>query len=185
MTTRIKSNNHLTFIPVERSNWYLLEKFFESRGGPHYCWCMVWRRMKEGTERSKKADKKESLKHYVSTETPIGLLCLSDSEPIGWCSIAPRESYKQLHGDPTLQDVWSLVCFFIKREFRKKNLTRKFIREAEKYARNNGAKHIEAYPVDADSPSYRFMGVRPLFENLGYNFKQKAGKRRNVMVKTL
>jgi len=52
----------LTYKPVDKSNWKDLEKLFESKGGPHPCWCMVWRNMKEGTDRANKADKKKSLK---------------------------------------------------------------------------------------------------------------------------
>jgi hypothetical protein len=42
----------LRFTPVDKSNWADLEKLFESKGGPHNCWCMVWRNMKPGTDRS-------------------------------------------------------------------------------------------------------------------------------------
>lgn len=37
----------LLYIPVDKSNWNDLETFFESKGGPHNCWCMVWRNMNE------------------------------------------------------------------------------------------------------------------------------------------
>ncbi|TGK23123.1 GNAT family N-acetyltransferase [Leptospira stimsonii] len=53
-------------------------------------------------------------------------------------------------------DVWSLVCFFIKKEYRQKGITEKFVKVATKYVKENGAKYLEVYPVDPDSPSYRF-----------------------------
>lgn len=65
----------LLYIPIDKSNWNDLETIFESKGGPHNCWCMVWRNMNEGTDRTKKADKKASLENYVATEKPVGL-CL-------------------------------------------------------------------------------------------------------------
>jgi hypothetical protein len=40
---------------------------------------------------------------------------------------------------------------------------------------------VEAYPVDPESPSYRFMGFKPIFDKLGFEFKHKAGQRRYVM----
>ncbi len=64
-------------------------------------------------------------------------------------------------------------------------MTEELISEAIKYAKANGAKYVEAYPVDPDSPSYRFMGFKPTFEKIGFDFKHKAGRRRNVMTKTL
>jgi hypothetical protein len=33
----------LTFRVVDCETWCDLETLFESRGGPVYCWCMVWR----------------------------------------------------------------------------------------------------------------------------------------------
>ena len=50
------------------------------------------------------------------------------------------------------------------------------------YAKNNGARFVEAYPVDRESPSYRFMGKTQSFREAGFNFVKKAGSRRNVMV---
>ena len=40
---------------------------------------------------------------------------------------------------------------------------------------------IEAYPVDADSPSYRFMGFVPVFAEAGIAEVGREGKRRHVM----
>ncbi len=86
---------YLIYKPVDKSNWKDLEGLFECKGGPHNCWCMVWRHMEEGTDRAKKADKKASLEYYVDNEKPVGLLCYHNSEAIAWCSIAPRESYRK------------------------------------------------------------------------------------------
>ncbi len=177
--------NNLTFKAVDKSNWDDLEKLFESRGGPHSCWCMVWRNMDKGKDRSKKSDKKSSLKTYVDNKLPIGLLCYDNYDPIAWCSIAPRDTYRKLGGIKKLKNVWSLVCFFVKREYRKKGLIKKLIEQAELYAKKNGAEYIEAYPVEKESPSYRFMGFKKTFKDLGFEFKQKAGNRRNVMIKGL
>lgn len=177
--------NKLKFTAVDKSNWKDLEKLFESRGGPHSCWCMVWRNMDEGKDRTKKNDKKESLKSYIGKGVPVGLLCYDNFEPIAWCSIAPRNSYRELGGIKELNNVWSLVCFFVKREYRNNGLIKELIKQAEKYAKSNGAEYIEAYPVEKESPSYRFMGFKSSFEDVDYEFKQKAGKRRNVMVKKI
>ncbi|WP_199728828.1 hypothetical protein [Corallococcus sp. CA053C] len=40
---------------------------------------------------------------------------------------------------------------------------------------------MEAYPVDADSPSYRFMGFVPVFTSAGFEVVGRAGSRRHVM----
>jgi GNAT superfamily N-acetyltransferase len=171
----------ITYKPVDAKTWKDLVTLFESKGGPHYCWCMVWRTMKDRASRSNEAEKKASLKNFITKKIPIGLLGYSGKEAIAWCSIGPRESFRELSGDNSLKDVWSLVCFYIKKEFRHQNIISDMIRAALKYAKRNGAKYVEGYPVDPDSPSYRFMGFKATFEKAGFNFSHNAGRRRNVM----
>jgi hypothetical protein len=48
-----------------------------------------------------------------------------------------------------------------------------------------GAKAVEGYPVDPDSPSYRFMGFVPLFRERGFVPAGRAGSRRHVMRRDL
>ena len=52
---------------------------------------------------------------------------------------------------------------------------------AIKHARTHGAKVVEAYPVDEDSPSYRFMGLVNMFEEAGFREVGREGSRRHVM----
>ena len=40
---------------------------------------------------------------------------------------------------------------------------------------------IEGYPVAPDSPSYRFMGTRPVFLAAGFEETGSVGKRRHAM----
>jgi hypothetical protein len=49
------------------------------------------------------------------------------------------------------------------------------------HARRRGATVVEAYPVDPDSPSYRFMGFVSTFEAAGFREVGRAGARRHVM----
>jgi hypothetical protein len=55
------------------------------------------------------------------------------------------------------------------------------LRSAIEHAARNGATIIEAYPVDADSPSYRFMGFIETFNKAGFQEVGRAGQRRHVM----
>jgi hypothetical protein len=52
---------------------------------------------------------------------------------------------------------------------------------AVEHARERGAAVVEAYPVDPDSPSYRFMGFVETFDDAGFREVGRAGKRRHVM----
>lgn len=169
-------------IPVDRNNWEDFEKLFESKGAPSYCWCMAWRMNKEELKNNNSKSRKDYIKKRVDAKIPIGLLGYEENTPMAWCSIAPRDTYERLGGDETKDNVWSLVCFFIKREFRDKGYLHELLEEAIKYARKNGAKYLEAYPVKPDSPSYRFMGFIHNFEKTGFKFIKNAGTRRHVMI---
>lgn len=107
--------DNLTFSPVDQSNWQDLVKLFESKGGPHNCWCMVWRKIDKSRNKASKWDKKEALRGYIDKQKPIGIIAYHSQEPIGWCSVAPRETYRNMSGDLSIDKVWSVVCFFIKR----------------------------------------------------------------------
>jgi GNAT superfamily N-acetyltransferase len=171
--------------PVDKSTWKDFEHLFESKGAPSYCWCMAWRAQGVESKKTDRPSRKKMMKKRISDNVPVGLLAYHHDMPIAWCSIAPRETYRKLDGDDTISDVWSIVCFYIKKEFRKQGLTESLIKEARKFAKKNGAKYLEAYPVDPSSPSYRFMGFKNTFKNLGFNFIKKAGQRRNVMTKKI
>ncbi|MEM7348633.1 MAG: GNAT family N-acetyltransferase [Chloroflexota bacterium] len=171
--------------PVTQERWEDFERFFESKGAPHYCWCMAWRSMDKSIAKPTKFDKKAAMKQRVEADVPIGLLAYFEGEPIAWCSIAPRETYRTLGGDQTKEKVWSLACFFVKHAFRNQGITHRLLQEAIKYAKANGARYLEAYPVDPDSPSYRFMGVKPMFEESRFEFIKKAGTRRYVMIRDI
>ncbi|MEZ4897363.1 MAG: GNAT family N-acetyltransferase [Saprospiraceae bacterium] len=172
---------NIDFKPVDQTTWPDLEALFESRGGPAYCYCMVWRNMAPEKYRNLKSDRKSSLKHHVETGKPVGLLAYDHGVPIGWCSVAPRDTFRKLGGEDHLEKVWSLTCFFVKRPYRRQGLMKSMIQAARQYAHASGAKYLEAYPVAPDSPSYRFMGFVPLFERLSFKYVKPAGSRRQVM----
>ena len=91
---------------------------------------------------------------------------------MAWCSVAPKSTYRRLddlHPDEDASRIWSIACIFVKREWRGQGLTARFLAAAAALARKQNALALEAYPVDADSPSYRFMGFVPLFAERSLN----------------
>lgn len=182
------SEDRFEFKGVDKSRWDDLTALFEARGGPHNCWRMVWRDKpptpKGVTGSELKSTLKGALRSRVTDGVPIGILGYCQRVPVAWCSIAPRSSYRWLGGveDHDGDDiVWSLACFFIKREFRGQRIADRLLQAALDYARDHGARIVEAYPVDPTSPSYRFMGFVSLFERAGFRKVGSAGSRRHVM----
>ncbi len=172
----------MAFHEVDCDRWGDLERLFESRGGPKYCWCMVWRSMPKGAGQ---VTKKAALERRVREGVPVGILGYADGEPVAWCSVAPRGAYRAGLWGKSDEDadgvVWSLACFFVVRRLRRRGVARRLLGAAVAHARSRGASVLEAYPVDPDSPSYRFMGFVPFFETAGFRKVGVAGSRRHVM----
>src|ERR1700741_3429607 len=175
--------DRMVFHEVDEERWADLEQLFEARGGPKHCWCMVWRAQGEETKHRDGRSLKAALKHRVDDGVPIGILGYLDGAPVAWCSVAPRSTYRSLGGpeDEDGEKVWSLVCLFIPRSLRGHGATRRLIEAAAATAKRHGATVLEAYPVDPESPSYRFMGFVPSFAKAGFDEGGRAGTRRHVM----
>ncbi len=173
------------FLEVGQERWDDLAFLFETRGGPKNCWCMVWRATPAEAKRPTGKSRRTALRSRVASGASVGILGYHEGVPMAWCSIAPRSTYRRLGGpDDVAEDpdaVWSLVCFFVKREYRGHGVTGQLLQAAIEHARRRGAKIVEAYPVDPDSPSYRFMGYIRVFERTGFKKAAGAGTRRHIM----
>jgi GNAT superfamily N-acetyltransferase len=172
----------LTFKPVTKSTFADFVALFEGRGGPKHCYCLVWRE-RGAASKLDLAGRRKAMRQRVEHREPIGILAYLDGAPVGWCSIAPRETYRPLGGEEYAEgtQVWSLVCFFVQAKVRGEGLGRALLDEAIRVAQQRGADVIEAYPVDPDSPSYRFSGFTSMFRAAGFEERGRAGTRRHVM----
>lgn len=174
----------LAFRAVTPETWVDFEALFEGPGGPKHCWCMVWRRSSEEAKNQEPAFRKSLIEARLGRREPIGILAYDDARPVAWCSVAPRAAHrptmaKVLDGDAG-ENVWSLVCFFVRRQYRRQGVMRQLIAEAARYARREGATVLEAYPVERDAPSYRFGGFTDVFDEAGFSRVGVAGLRRKV-----
>jgi hypothetical protein len=66
--------------PVTEATWPDLERLFEGRGGPKYCWCMAWRAL-ENRSSARPEQRKLALRQRVKAETPVGLIGYVAHEP--------------------------------------------------------------------------------------------------------
>lgn len=175
----------LRFVPVTRETWPLLERLFEAKGGPSYCWCMPFRPFGVDRQSATNAQRKEALAAMIEAGMPVGLVACEGDAPVGWCSLAPREMFRGLRpakdGHDGEEGVWSVTCFYVPRARRRSGLAAALLDAAIEHAFAAGARAVEAYPVDPDSPSYRFMGFRRMFAARGFRETGLAGTRRHVM----
>lgn len=167
---------------VTAARWGDFEKLFEARGSPGYCYCMAWRASSKDPGSGTRKGRKSMMKRGIELGVPVGLLGYVDEEPVAWCSLAPFDTFRGLRKtDEPTDSIWSITCFFVRREQRGLGYTRQLLDAAVRHARKHGARVVEAYPVDPDSPSYRFMGFVSLFKGAGFTETGRVGTRRHVM----
>jgi GNAT superfamily N-acetyltransferase len=182
--------------PVTPERWKDLIALFERpgpRGGRPVssgCWCMYWRlegkRFDEfwgrGDERGE--GNKREMRTLVRAGQEPGLLAYIDGEPVGWCSVGPREVYPRLDHSRTLkradeQPVWSVVCFYIHRANARQGIGDALLAAAVAHAARKGARIVEGYPV-APGDGDPFTGFRSMFRRAGFR-QVRAGGRRSIV----
>ena len=115
---------------------------------------MWWRLRPSDNRRNSGADNRAAFKDLVDAGEPTGLLAYFDDQPVGWCSLAPREQFVRLRSSrtwrlvPGEEPVWSLGCFFVADGQRGKAISTRLLAAAVRYARKAGAPVLEAYPYD-------------------------------------
>jgi GNAT superfamily N-acetyltransferase len=171
----------LSFKPVTATTLGDFEALFGAPGAPKYCWCMAWRATSDELKHASSASRHSQMRGRIADQVQVGLLAYADKTPIGWVSVAPKDTFRSLGGPDSKDTIWSLTCLFVAKEHRKTGLSAQLIQAAASFAKQHGADLLEAYPVDPDSPSYRFMGFVPAFERLGFKPIARAGKRRHIM----
>jgi GNAT superfamily N-acetyltransferase len=136
--------------------------------------------------RSTKEDRVAAIERLVLDGKPTGVLAYLDGEPVGWCSVAPRESYQGLERYRALariddRPVWAVACFFVDRRFRRRGLTLALLRAAVAYAHSEGAKIVEGYPVIPGRGLYTYMGSPSTFRSGGFRDVTPPGATRSIM----
>ena len=156
----------------------------------------MWPRLaRSDFQKQKGAGNKNAMKKIVEFGPPLGLLAYAGSEPVAWCALAPRETYSVLANSRILKPVderrvWSVVCFFVAKPFRRRGISAKLLDAAAKYARKQGARIIEGYPVEpkagARSPDvFVWTGLPSAFRNAGFEEAARRSPTRPIMRKDL
>jgi GNAT superfamily N-acetyltransferase len=182
-----------SFKPLTPALWHDFETLFGDNGACGGCWCMAWRQSNKEFQKKKGAGNKRAIKKLVESGRPPGILAYAGREPIGWVSIAPREQFVRLAGSRVLapvddQPVWSVSCFFVRKDFRKQGLTIELLNAAADFARKKDAKVIEGYPYDLKQnlpPPFVWTGLLASFEKAGFKEAARRSKTRPLMRRAL
>lgn len=169
-------SNLRTIKPLTPATWPDFERLFGANGACAGCWCTWWRLTSAEFTKFSKDEKKNVIRTLVQGGTIPGLIAYVDDLPAGWVSVGPRESFAHLERSKMLarvddKPVWCINCFFIDRHHRRKGLSGYLIEEAVKFAKENGASIIEAYPIEAQEKMNSlsiYYGVANTFRRLGF-----------------
>ncbi len=190
MPTKQVSLPDLEFQPVTPEHWHDLETLFGKSGAYGGCWCMWWRVTRSEFGKQGNQGNKTTLKAIVDSGEVPGLLAYAAGKPIAWCSVAPREAFPSLERSRTLKrvddlPVWSIVCFYVAKPYRRKGLMAELLRAAIDYARQHGAKIVEGYPIepkhDDSPPVSTFTGIFSAFQEVGFVEVLRRSENRPIM----
>jgi GNAT superfamily N-acetyltransferase len=194
---------NLAIVPANEASCEDLQAVFGTRGTAATCQCQRYKlRPREAfrkfpvEERARRLRAQTNCGHPGS-ETTSGLVAYLDGEPVGWCAVEPRPAFTGLlrnnrvpwegrTEDKTDESVWAVTCVFARAGFRGRGVAYALARAAVAFARERGARALEAYPL-ITQPGQKIawdeihVGTRSIFEAAGLTEVSHPTLRRLVM----
>jgi len=180
----------LEFHLLTPERWVDLEKLFGQHGACGGCWCMWWRSPRSEFMRNRGEGNRKAFKSIVDSGKVPGILAYEKDQSVGWCAVAPRETFpklarsrilKRVDGEPVL----SVVCFFIAKAFRRKGVSTRLLKAAVDYARKQGGKIVEGYPVEPKKgrtpDPFAYTGLASAFRKVGFVEVIRRSETRPIM----
>jgi GNAT superfamily N-acetyltransferase len=164
--------------PLTGERFDALAALFREGGDPRSCWCMFWRLRGKDFSGAKVPQLRGRLEGLAAGPLAPGLIAFRGDRAVGWCSLGPREDFDRLEHSrviPRVDDkpVWSIVCFAVSKTARGEGVAGALLEAAIEWARKQGAKTLEAYPVDVEpgttvNAESAYTGTLPMFEQAGF-----------------
>lgn len=191
----------LRFVPANEVSWDAIQTVFGPRGDAARCQCQRYK-VTEGWWAHRPLEEMAArLYEQTSCGVPgaetTGIVAFLGEEPVGWCAVEPRPAYGRLlrmpvpwkgRPDEDKQDegVWAATCFVTRAGYRRRGVMRALAAAAVDYARERGARALEAYPI-ITRPGQDItwgevhVGSRSVFEAAGLEQVTHPTLRRVVM----
>lgn len=176
--------------PLTPDRWADFKTLFGPRGACGGCWCTFWRRPRSEFNENKGDGNRRLMLGIVNDGPSPGILGYLDSEPVGWCAVAPRADYPALARSRILQPVddtpvWSVSCLFVRKDHRKKGLSVRMLRAAVEHVKQQGGSVVEGYPVEPkkdDVPAaFAWTGLAAAFLAAGFREVARRSDTRPIM----
>lgn len=182
----------LAIHPLTPDRWDDFVALFETDSICKMCWCVHHRMPAAIRREATSASRKTTMGKIVKKGPPPGLLAYKGDEAVGWIAIAPRPAIPDWnegrkasaaelpeHGHD--DSIWAASCFFIRKDARGEGMTAELLEAGTRYARANGAKTLEACPMDhaeKRSTTGLFVGPKRVFDRAGFKtvIERKPGR---------
>ena len=193
----------LRIVPANEASWEDLQTVFGDRGAAAYCQCQRYKlRPREAFKKFPVEERQHRLRTQTEcgnprSKTTSGLVAYRDGEPVGWCAVEPRPAYIGLlrnnrvpwegrSEDKADESVWAVTCVYARAGFRGRGVSYALARAAVDFARERGARALEAYPMLTERGQKIIwdelhVGTRRIFEAAGLDQVSHPTKRRVVM----
>lgn len=162
--------------------WADFEDLFGKQGACYGCWCTYFRLAPKQRKANTAADNKEHMRARIVNGPPPGLIGYRDGVAVSWMQIGPRSDVPQFNNagrvsaplpDAPAEDeaVWAISCFFTRSAMRGQGLSHAMVAAGIDHARENGARVLEACPMDAAKQAKSvglFVGSTRVFEKAGF-----------------
>jgi GNAT superfamily N-acetyltransferase len=151
---------------------------------------MWFRLSRKQFEAGKGEGNRKAMKSLVESGTVPGILAYYEDRAVGWCSVAPREDYPRLEGSRILKPVddkavWSIVCLFVTKRYRRTGVSTRLVRAAVDYVRERGGAIVEGYPIEpkkAPTPdAFAFHGLASSYLDAGFKEVARRSRHRPIM----
>ncbi len=180
----------INFKPLTIDLWNDFEKLFGEKGACGGCWCMYWRLKRAEYNLKKGNGNKTEMKKIVRSGKVPGIIAYINDEPAGWCSFGERKDFPVLDNSRILKPVddkkvWSIICFFIAKPYRKSGLSSKMLEFVKKYVKRCGGKILEGYPVEPKQDKmqdvFAWTGFSSAFLKAGFKEVIRRSETRPIM----
>ncbi len=180
----------LVIHPLTTGRWLDFEELFGPRGACGGCWCMWFRLSRRQFDLHKGEGNRRAMHDIVFSCRVPGILAYHDATPVGWCSLAPREEFSRLERSRILSPVddrrvWSIVCLFVARRWRRHGVSTQLLAGAVDYVRDLGGTIVEGYPVEPKEgrmpDTFAYHGLAEAFRRVGFREVARRSETRPIM----
>lgn len=180
---------NLTVYPATADRWADFARLFGKNGACGGCWCMFNRLRRKDFDAMKGEQNKAAMKEIFERGEVPGLLAYDGGEPVAWCSVAPREVFHRLEMSRMLKQVdprpvWSVVCFFISKAYRRRGVSEVLLNAAAEYVRQQGGDVLEGYPTipSQELPGpFLWTGIHSTFLKAGFAEVARPSRTKAIM----